>query len=366
VPSAQAAPAGQSSLEITPSITLAAAAGVLPSPTGVRALQPSKSLGRVSEDRVLSPEVSEEQLGLQQQQQEQQQQQQQPAGSGQTSGTATPTLPKLGSFTTGPCMKPSPSMILAAAAGAITVPYGADIPRFSSNSSLDELAGMGAVPDYYAQQQLQSQPSNPTANGGSTLSPSPSLALAAAAGAITLGPGSANSSRHQSPCRMGPSAAAMMIGSPIQQQQQLVPLSKLSLAPKPHPLISAFLKSPLSITGGAVAPATVAVHYSIGLTKACMGQPAFADMVSCRGAVIVFGGGIALWDLRVAGCDKGCGVLCALLLPNCLSTTHAAGKPLAQPTLCPPICQKFLLLLLLLWFEHGTLCFPFDLFLPGC
>lgn len=280
VPSTQAAPAGQTSLEVTPSIALAAAAGVLPSPSGARALQPSKSLGRVSEDRVLSPEASEEQLGVQQQQEQQQQPQPQP-GSGQTSGTATPTLPKLGSFTTGPGMRPSPSMILAAAAGAITVPYGADIPRFHSNSSLDELAGMGS--DYYAQQQLQRQPSNPTANGVSTLSPSPSMTLAAAAGAITLGPGSANSSRHQSPSRLGPSAAAaVMMGSPL-QQQQTAPLSKMSPV-KLRPLVSAFLKSPLSITGGAVAPATVAVHYSIGLTKACMGQPAFADMVGCNGA----------------------------------------------------------------------------------
>jgi hypothetical protein len=283
VPSTQAAPAGQASLEVTPSIALAAAAGVLPSPIGAKALQPSKSLGRVSEDRVLSPEVSQEQLGLQQlQEEQQQQQQQQQQGSGQTSGTATPTLPKLGSFTTGSGMKPSPSMILAAAAGAITVPYGANISRFHSNSSLDELAGMGAVPDYYAQQQLQSQPSNPTANGVSTLSPSPSMALAAAVGAITMGPGSASSSRHQSPSRMAPSAAAGTMGSPLQQQQQQsVPLlSKLSPG-RPRPLISAFLKSPLSITGGAVAPATVAVNYSIGLTKACMGQPAFADVVSC-------------------------------------------------------------------------------------
>jgi hypothetical protein len=209
-------------------------------------------------------------------------------------------------------MKPSPSMILAAAAGAITVPFGANISRFQSNSSLDELAGMGAVPDYYAQQQLQSQPSNSTANGGSTLSPSPSMALAAAAGAITLGPGSAGSSRHQSPSRMGPSAAAGTTGSPLQQQQQApAPLSKLSPR-RPRPLISAFLKSPLSISGGAVAPATVAVNYSIGLTKACMGQPAFADVVSgSAGCCALLG-----WD-RFKGSVFDVGVTALVLWSLC-------------------------------------------------
>lgn len=269
---------GQPSLEVTPSIALAAGAGILATPP--RGLQPSKSLGRVSEDRVLSPEASEEA------QQQPPQQQQQSAAPVVVSGGTTPTLTKLGSFTTPAGLKPSPSMILAAAAGAIATPPGADIPRFHSNSSLDELA------DY--SQQLQSQPSNA---GG--LSPTPSMALAAAAGAITLGPtGSANSSRHQSPSRLGASAAAVM-GSPLQhqyqhQQQQLsVPLSKLSLAaPRISSLTStsAFLKSPLSITGGAVAPATVAAaaNYSVGLTKACMGQPAFADTVGGSGGLVVW------------------------------------------------------------------------------
>jgi hypothetical protein len=288
---------GQTSLEVTPSIALAAGAGILATPP--RGLQPSKSLGRVSEDRVLSPEASEETQQQQQQQQPSQQQQQPAAAPVVVSGGTTPTLTKLGSFTTAPGLKPSPSMILAAAAGAIATPPGADIPRFHSNSSLDELA------DY--QQQLQSQPSG---TGG--LSPTPSMALAAAAGAITLGPGgSANSSRHQSPSRLGASAAAVM-GSPLQQQyqyqyqqqQQLsVPLAKLSAAlPRVSSLTStsAFLKSPLSITGGAVAPATVAAaaNYSIGLTKACMGQPAFADMVG------------VCWGLWEAVCMNDRTVLC--------------------------------------------------------
>jgi hypothetical protein len=73
-----------------------------------------------------------------------------------------------------------------------------------------------------------------------------------------------------------------------QQQQQPVPLAKLSPA-KPRPLVSPFLRSPLSLTGapiGAAAGAaalSVAAGFSVGLTKACMGQPAFADMVRVAG-----------------------------------------------------------------------------------
>jgi hypothetical protein len=290
--SSQAIANEPNSLDATPSIMLAASAGCIPEPQGTRMpptanpslLPQNLSMRRVSEDRVLSPEAS---LVEQQQQQQQQPQDAQQPGSGQVSGTATPTLPKLGSFTTPPGIRPSPSMILAAATGAIAPFPGTVLPRFHSNSSLDELAGMTAVPDY--NQSLP--PGWGNSSSGANLSPTPSMSLAAAAGAITLNPGgSNNSSRHASPSRFGSNAAgvaAMQVGSQQQQQQQQQssPLMRLSAAKPRGPLVSVFVRSPLSFASsaagaaGTAAALAEAANFSIGLTKACMGQPAYADLV---------------------------------------------------------------------------------------
>jgi hypothetical protein len=171
------------------------------------------------------------------------------------------------------------------------------LPRFHSNSSLDELAGMTAVPDY-------NQPLPPgwgNSSSGANLSPTPSMSLAAAAGAITLNPagGSNSSSRHASPSRFGSSSnaagvAAMQLGGSQQQQQQQQqqqhsPLTKLSAAKPRGALVSAFVRSPLNFASSSLnmadsaAALAAAANFSVGLTKACMGQPAYADLVSRAG-----------------------------------------------------------------------------------
>lgn len=277
---AAAASTNPAELDVTPSIALAAAAGAIPTPTGGRPLQSNMSLGRVCEDRVLSPEPTDDdqqqQQGPQEQTTEQEQNPDKPAAASSLS-----TLTQLGSFTTTPGLKPSPSMILAAAAGAIAVPPGADyFPRPYSSASLDELPspGMGPV-------QQQNLPLPAMARGGSSstsaLEPSPSMALAAAAGMIPYsGPGSASSSRHQSPTRLP--ASALSQSTP---QQSPVPMTRLAAA-RPRPLVSAFVKAPASVTSSllaAAAPAAglpAAAEYSMGLTKASMAMPVFADLVS--------------------------------------------------------------------------------------
>lgn len=314
-----------SMMEVTPSISLAAGAGCITVPTvptaDVVTRVPSMSLGRVSEDRVLSPEATDPLPATTQQEQQpallqaaqQQAAQQQPAPAApppasNNSGTSTPAmLSKLGSFTTAPGLKPSPSMILAAAAGAIAVPMGADIPRYHSNTSLDEFAGGASS---YSQ---LSQPSDPAAAAGGgigaparTLEHSPSMMLAAAAGILPAGLGggastgvnSAASSRHQSPARLSSATAAAGGGGGGSNNSNLgvgamlpmspVLMSKMSPASKPRPLVSAFVKSPLAVGGTSVAAVpsaaalSAAAEYSVTLTKACMGQPAFADQVRLK------------------------------------------------------------------------------------
>lgn len=326
---AAAASTNPADLDVTPSIALAAAAGAIPTPTSGRPLQPNMSLGRVCEDRVLSPEPTEDDQQEQQEPQEQTREQDQnpdkPAAASSVS-----TLTQLGSFTTTPGLRPSPSMILAAAAGAIAVPPGADyFPRPYSSASLDELPSPGLGPV-----QQQNLPLPAMARGGSNstsaLEPTPSMALAAAAGMIPYSlPGSASSSRHQSPTRLP--ASALSNSTP---QLSPVPMSKLAAA-RPRPLVSAFVKAPVSVTSSLLASAAPAAglppaaEYSMGLTKASMAMPVFADVV-CEGSGLHPVGEVLLVP------DLSAAVDVSWLPETVMAPVDMMEKDLCQPWSCCP------------------------------
>lgn len=299
----------QISLEATPSMTLAAGAGTIP-PSLLRNYS-SSSLRPVGEDRVLSPEATEQPPA-------------DPAGQAQQQNSRPSGL------------QHSESMLLAAAVGAVPPPGATSSTGFvlySNSSSRDSSpqhqrprsSNSGdATTEMYRQAQVSaaSAATGSTADTGSTngqppaaadasgsttstttstLRLSPSMVWAAGAGVLSVA-ALPDSSTPTAATDGAAAAAGFGLGaSPLQQHLQRsgsftrspgnggVPLAGLpSRSPQQLPRagssqhrgVSVFALNPVAMASAAAAAAqSGAVELSIGLTKATMAFPCFADMV---------------------------------------------------------------------------------------